>query len=82
MKCLLWFHDHKCRLSEMTAPIAGFGKNPEALKRYQLAEIKNGRLAMLGIGGMVHGSFIFPMLLYPCNVARDPPFSRRQVFER
>nr|7Y7B_6 Chain 6, ACPI-6 [Chroomonas placoidea]7Y8A_6 Chain 6, ACPI-6 [Chroomonas placoidea] len=36
----------------------GFGKNPEALKRYQLAEIKNGRLAMLGFGGMVHGYFV------------------------
>ena len=36
----------------------GFGKNPEAMKRYQLAEIKNGRLAMLGTGGMVHGYFL------------------------
>ena len=33
----------------------GFGKNPETAKRYALAEIKNGRLAMMGVGGMVHG---------------------------
>eukprot|EP00871_Galdieria_phlegrea_P001014 jgi/Galph1/1913/GphlegSOOS_G621.1 len=32
----------------------GLGKNPEARKRYQLAEIKNGRLAMLAVGGFVH----------------------------
>jgi len=36
----------------------GFGKNPEKAKRYALAEIKNGRLAMMGVGGMVHGYFL------------------------
>merc|ERR1719261_888398 len=36
----------------------GFGKKPETAARYALAEIKNGRLAMMGIGGMVHGYFL------------------------
>eukprot|EP00961_Rhodomonas_salina_P167336 2254925-Rhodomonas_salina.3 len=36
----------------------GFSKNAETAKRYQLSEIKNGRLAMLATGGMVHGYFI------------------------
>ncbi len=35
-----------------------FSKNKQTLDRYKLAEIKNGRLAMMGIGGMVHGYFI------------------------
>jgi light-harvesting complex I chlorophyll a/b binding protein 4 len=32
----------------------GFGKDAAALSTYRLKEIKNGRLAMIGIGGMVH----------------------------
>jgi hypothetical protein len=33
-----------------------FSKNDATAKRYALAEVKNGRLAMMGIGGMVHGA--------------------------
>lgn len=36
----------------------GFAKNPEAKKRYQLAELKNGRLAMCAIGGLFHANLI------------------------
>lgn len=32
----------------------GFSKDPAAKATYQLKEIKNGRLAMIGVGGMVH----------------------------
>jgi len=32
----------------------GFSKSESALATYRLKEIKNGRLAMIGIGGMVH----------------------------
>jgi len=41
-------------------------QSPEKLKEYQLAELKNGRLAMIAIGGMVTGAAItghgFPYL--------------------
>mmetsp|Transcript_10181 Transcript_10181/g.21339 ORF Transcript_10181/g.21339 Transcript_10181/m.21339 type:complete len:211 (-) Transcript_10181:219-851(-) len=30
------------------------GKDPEKFKKYQLNEIKNGRLAMIGVGGFIH----------------------------
>jgi hypothetical protein len=33
-------------------------QSPEKLKEYQLAELKNGRLAMIAIGGMVSGAAI------------------------
>jgi hypothetical protein len=32
----------------------GFSKDPAAAATYRLKEVKNGRLAMIGIGGMVH----------------------------
>ena len=32
----------------------GFGKDPAAFKTLQLKEIKNGRLAMLAFGGLIH----------------------------
>eukprot|EP00286_Rhodomonas_abbreviata_P018271 CAMPEP_0181309612 /NCGR_PEP_ID=MMETSP1101-20121128/12107_1 /TAXON_ID=46948 /ORGANISM="Rhodomonas abbreviata, Strain Caron Lab Isolate" /LENGTH=236 /DNA_ID=CAMNT_0023416109 /DNA_START=35 /DNA_END=745 /DNA_ORIENTATION=+ len=32
----------------------GCGANPDALARRQLVELKNGRLAMIAVGGMVH----------------------------
>lgn len=32
----------------------GLGKNPETFKKYQLSELKNGRLAMCAIGGFFH----------------------------
>jgi hypothetical protein len=32
----------------------GFSKDPKAASVYRLKEVKNGRLAMIGVGGMVH----------------------------
>jgi hypothetical protein len=37
-----------------------FSKNEATAKRYALAEVKNGRLAMMGVGGMVHGELLAP----------------------
>jgi len=47
-------------------PLGLFPDDPEKKKTMQLAELKNGRLAMIAIGGMVAGSAItgngFPFL--------------------
>lgn len=39
----------------------GLGANPATYKRYQTAEIKNGRLAMIAIGGLLHQEFLTQM---------------------
>lgn len=36
----------------------GLGKNPEVMKKYQLNEIKNGRLAMCAFGGFYHAGLV------------------------
>lgn len=36
----------------------GMAKNPASMKKYQVNEIKNGRLAMIAIGGFIHQEFI------------------------
>ncbi|CDF39364.1 Light-harvest protein [Chondrus crispus] len=36
----------------------GFSKTPERKAHYQLAEIKNGRLAMIAIGGAIHHALL------------------------
>lgn len=39
----------------------GLGKNPASYKKYQTNEIKNGRLAMIAVGGLIHQEFITGM---------------------
>lgn len=36
----------------------GLGKNPSVFKKYQLSEIKNGRLAMIAFGGLYHATLV------------------------
>lgn len=36
----------------------GLGSNPDTYKKYQTNEIKNGRLAMIAIGGLLHQEFL------------------------
>jgi hypothetical protein len=36
----------------------GLSKNPANRQKYQLAELKNGRLAMIAIGGLIHHNFV------------------------
>jgi light-harvesting complex I chlorophyll a/b binding protein 4 len=47
-------------------PIGLYPTDPEKQKEYKLAELKNGRLAMVAIGGMVAGASVtgsgFPFL--------------------
>ena len=40
------------------APPPAQGKDPAALSRRQLIELKNGRLAMIAFSGMLHHYFI------------------------
>lgn len=39
----------------------GLGKTQAAFKRFQTSEIKNGRLAMIAIGGLLHQEFLTGM---------------------
>ena len=47
-------------------PLGLYPEDPERQKQYQISELKNGRLAMVAIGGMVHGAIVtghgFPYL--------------------
>jgi light-harvesting complex I chlorophyll a/b binding protein 1 len=43
----------------------GLGKDPKSLERYSTNEIKNGRLAMLAISGIVTQAAAFPDKAFP-----------------
>ena len=47
-------------------PLNLYPKDAEGQKKMQLSELKNGRLAMMAVGGMVHGALVtghgFPYL--------------------
>mmetsp|Transcript_17011 Transcript_17011/g.29747 ORF Transcript_17011/g.29747 Transcript_17011/m.29747 type:complete len:208 (+) Transcript_17011:994-1617(+) len=36
----------------------GLGKDPKAFEKFQANEVRNGRLAMLGVAGLLHNEFI------------------------
>merc|ERR1719329_1671065 len=52
----------------------GCGKDPNALARRQLVELKNGRLAMIAVGGMVHHYLLVGR--GPISSSRTSPTSR------
>ena len=43
----------------------GFGKDANSLKRYRTNEVKNGRLAMLAISGVLTQAALFPEKTFP-----------------
>lgn len=60
----------------------GMSSNPKSKEYYQIAEIKNGRLAMCAIGGAIHHSLLTNMGLFEqiqagkwCKFPRSDLFS-------
>jgi len=51
-----------------------FGDNKETRERLELAELKNGRLAMLGFAGMLHQTFVTgkPILASTADIFASP----------
>jgi Chlorophyll A-B binding protein len=43
----------------------GFGKDAKNLARYRVSEVKNGRLAMLAISGILTQAAVFPDKVSP-----------------
>lgn len=41
------------------SPLNLYKGTPVQKKKLELAEVKNGRLAMIGIGGVIHSNFIY-----------------------
>ena len=48
----------------------GFGKDPKNLARYRVSEVKNGRLAMLAISGILTQAAVFPDKVSPLLLLR------------